>query len=149
MKATTSTSSTHSAPPDVTVDGRGQWADIPVLTLDLAGGAIDRSILRYLSKVLYSEHGLHWLAIAARGLPGDREKYLTRALAAARGRGVFDIELSLDAAQALYERLGEALEVAETTCHRDGCDAVGLRDGLCIGHDEATYVPTGLRSVTA
>ena len=140
--------STHSAPPDVTVDAVGQWADQPVITLNLAGGVVDRSILRDLAKVLASQHGTYWLTLAAKA-PHTGEQFLDRALHAARGRGVFDIDLHLDAARALYEALGQALDVADTTCRRDGCDAVGLRDGLCIGHDEAVYVPTGLRSVTA
>jgi hypothetical protein len=140
---------THSAPPNVEVQAVGQWADQAIITLDLAGGSIDRSILRDLAKVLHSEHGVHWLNIAARGLPGDRDKYLDRALHAARGRAVFELDLHVDAARALYEALGDALDVAETDCRRDGCPAVGVRDGLCVGHDEAAgYVPT-VRSVTA
>lgn len=139
---------THSAPPDVTVEAVGQWADIAVITLDLAGGAIDRSVLRDLAKALTDQHGTYWLTLAAKA-PHTGDQFLDRALHAARARGVFDLELTVDAARALHERLGEALDIADSTCRRDGCDAVGLRDGLCVGHDEAAgYVPT-LRSVGA
>jgi hypothetical protein len=155
MDSTTTTSTvinhgarTHSAPPDVQVDAVGQWADTAIITLDLSGGSIDRSILRDLAKALADQHGTYWLTLAAKS-PTSGEQFLDRALHAARGRSVFAPELTVDAARALYEALGEALDAAETDCRRDGCPAVGIRDGLCVGHDEAAgYVPT-LRSVTA
>lgn len=149
MSTTISTTDrVHSTPPEVSIDGRGQWCDTPVITLELQGGAIDRSITRGIARTLEAQHGTHWLSIIAKGLPEDREKFLTRTVSAARSAGVFDIELSLEAAYALREQLDAVLEVAESSCRRDGCDAVPVRDGLCIGHDESVYVPT-LRSVTA
>lgn len=148
MTTINTTDRAHSTPPNVTIDGRGQWCDTPVITLELEGGAIDASITRGLARALHDNRGAYWLNIIARGDAADRDDYLTRALAAARGRGVFDIELSLDAAYALREQLDAVLEIAESSCRRDGCDAVPVRDGLCIGHDESVYVPT-LRSVTA
>lgn len=148
MTTINTTDRVHSAPPEVSIDGRGQWCDTPVITLELQGGAIDRSITRGLARALHDNRGAYWLNIIARGDAADRDDYLTRALTAARSAGVFDIELSLEAAYALREQLDAVLEVAESSCRRDGCDAVPVRDGLCIGHDESVYVPT-LRSVTA
>jgi hypothetical protein len=139
---------THSAPPNVQVEAVGQWADQAIITVDLAGGAIDRSILRDLAKALTDQHGTYWLTLAAKS-PVSGDQFLDRALHAARGRAVFELDLHVDAARALYEALGDALDMAETDCRRDGCPAVGVRDGLCVGHDEAAgYVPT-VRSVTA
>ena len=148
MSTIPTTDRAHSTPPNVTIDGRGQWCDTPVITLELEGGAIDASITRGLARALHDNRGAYWLNIIARGDAADRDDYLTRALTAARGRGVFDIKLTLEAAYALREQLDAVLEIAESSCRRDGCDAVPVRDGLCVGHDEAAYVPT-LRSVTA
>ena len=66
MTTTASTgTSTHSAPPNVEVEAVGQWADQAIITLNLAGGAIDRSILSDLAKVLADQHGIRHATRAA------------------------------------------------------------------------------------
>lgn len=133
------TDTSHSTPPAVELDAAGRDRDIPLVTLDLAGGGIDRSMVRQLANALAGVNGAYWLRIIAAGGPGS-QVWVDRVVGAARTRGVFQVDLTHDAAAVLYERLGEALTVAETTCRRDGCDAVGLFDGVCAAHAEALHV---------
>lgn len=131
------TSATHSTPPAVTVDAAGRDLDIPVITLDLEGGAIARSMVRSLARALVLGSVTHWLRIAAVRNSADAETYIDRVVGAARGHNTFQPQLDLDAAKALHEELGRAIDLAESTCRRDGCNAIGLLDGLCAPHDEA------------
>lgn len=138
------TTTAHSAPPEVTIEGRGQWGDIPVLTLDLEAGTIARSMVRQLAKALaHPVNGAYWLRIIADASPGS-EQWVDRLLDAAKARAVFQLDLSHDAAQALYDELGRALEVAETTCTQSGCEAIGTLDGQCPAHtDRADVIRIG------
>lgn len=138
MTTVDATERTHSAPPEVTVEGRGRLGDIPVITLNLEGGAIARSMMRSLARSLSLARAAHWLHIIGREPAGSAgaEQYLDRALDVARPAGAFQVELDLDAAHALYQQLNEVLDVAETECRWDPCVAVGTLDGLCPAHHD-------------
>lgn len=135
-----STSTAHSVPPEVILEGRGRDLDIPVITLDLEGGAIARSILRGLAKSVTratERLGTRSLAIIADGDPGESETHAHRVLEAARASRAFQIDLTHDAALALRDELDRALDIAELTCRQNGCIAIGTLDELCPPHYDA------------
>lgn len=143
---TTTTSTAHSAPPEVSIEGRGQWGDIPVITLDLAGGAINRTIVRRLAHSLFRAHRTMLLASVAAATPGsaEQDRLIDEVLGYCQSRDVFQLDLDHDAAQALYDELGRALEIAETTCSQSGCEAIGTLDGQCPDHtDRADVIRIG------
>ena len=134
----TATDRAHSIPPAVYVEAAGADRDIAVLVLDLeADTGIAQSIFRRLAIGLWRNRRTHLLALIGAAAPSVQDKLVTTGLGLVRNQGTFQISLTHDAALTLYRQLEEQLDVAETQCAREGCEAIGLLGGLCDEHDEA------------
>lgn len=141
----TATDRAHSVPPTVYVEAAGADRDIPVIVLDLeADNWIAKSIVRRLATSLARARRTHLLALIAAQRTSMQDDLLVTALGLCRARETFQISLTHDAALALYESLGEQLDVAETECDADGCHAVGVLGGKCGEHHEAADGPLRL-----
>lgn len=128
----------HSVPPTVYVEAAGADRDIPLIVLDLeADSGIADSLVRRLATSLWRARRTHVLALIAAQTPAMQTDLIKTVLGLCRARETFQINLSLDAAAALYAQLEQQLAIAETQCDEDGCPAVGVLDGKCGEHREA------------
>lgn len=135
------TERTHSLPPAIDVEAVGRDLDQALITIDLEGGAIARSIVKDLARGLTLEHLVHMLTVIGRRGPGvNVEPYVDLVITAVRPYRALQVELTVEAAQDLYDLLGHVLKVAESTCARDGCDSIATHGLLCGPHDEALDV---------
>ena len=122
--------------PDLTVEGRGTRGDVPVITLDLETGDTARDMTRRITRALSLARAGHWVHIIGREPAGTRahEDYLDKALAVIRPYSAFTLELDLETAYELRERLDAAIGDAETECRWDPCTAIGTMGGVCPAH---------------